>query len=867
MLEESLLKTNFIGRDGFRWWIGQVAPQEAQKSQLGGGGWGNRFKVRILGYHPYSVVDLPDDDLPWAQALLGCSDGSGAANRGTSVKIAPGDSVLGFFLDGDNAQIPVILGVFGRTLSVPSEDYVSPFVPFTGYTGRITNDGSKLAKNQSNEQNANSAKSPRSVDKATADKINKKTESSTQIDPAIAAEDAALAEAQAKEKAEATKEISASKTIGQKVTAASSDRDSAPQTIKNDVDNFVKRISDIRDGIEAGTNAVTDFVSNKKQALLKEIDSMTASIQKGTTRMINDMTMNLTKALIPTLNSGLQFLYDQVYALVLAATRSPAAAEKAGTIAQALFIGPIKKLSDAIPCVANNVINGIGETIKGLLTSVADNVTNFVSCIGDQVVGALMNQIIGSVTKFLSPLMGGLDKILQGFSVLDFFRKTGDSILGLADRLGCNEIAPDYDLVSNEWVIGKGSTDKVGVPVNEILDTANQAQSIGDAAINVVQDIAAATGSLGVFDFMNPSVSVPGFKSALGNCFAGFPELGGCGGTKIKIFGGSGQGGTANAIFGAIESIANGGRGLTGSLIGVDLVNGGGGYTFPPFVEIVDECGSGFGASARAVIDYDEDSPTYQQITDIYIVTEGEDYVIGDDLSEYVPNDINGPLIVSPGAGYSPDDIALDSNGNQYTVKVDDVGGITNATRIGDGVSITYKPVDNLVTFDVRTRTGSGAIFKPRLIKRPEEYQGEVKRVVDCISNENNLVGYVNGKEYYGPFHVHPNNGRKMVGSRHTQVAHQYIYDTPEASLGSRTSSVSTTTQVNVETTTTTAQTAASDPTPTPTPTPDPTPTPTPPPSSPQSTPPPSSPPSSPPPSSPPSSPPPSSGGGSGGYY
>ena len=52
MLEESLLKTNFIGRDGFRWWIGQIAQDSSQGSQNDGGGWGNRFKVRILGYHP-----------------------------------------------------------------------------------------------------------------------------------------------------------------------------------------------------------------------------------------------------------------------------------------------------------------------------------------------------------------------------------------------------------------------------------------------------------------------------------------------------------------------------------------------------------------------------------------------------------------------------------------------------------------------------------------------------------------------------------------------------------------------------------------------------------------------------------------------
>ena len=139
----------------------------------------------------------------------------------------------------------------------------------------------------------------------------------------------------------------------------------------------------------------------------------------------------------------------------------------------------------------------------------------------------------------------------MGFSPLNFLRSTADAILGLADKLGCNEIAPEFDLASNEWVIGKGTTDKVGVPVEDILRTANEAQNLADIAINAVQDIAGDTGSLGVFDFANPSVSVPGFKSALGECYAGPPELGGCGGTKVKIFGGgiNGVGGVAKAIF------------------------------------------------------------------------------------------------------------------------------------------------------------------------------------------------------------------------------------------------------------------------------------------------------------------------------
>ena len=41
MIENSLIQSNFIGRDGFRWWVGQVAPEDAQGSQINGGGWGD----------------------------------------------------------------------------------------------------------------------------------------------------------------------------------------------------------------------------------------------------------------------------------------------------------------------------------------------------------------------------------------------------------------------------------------------------------------------------------------------------------------------------------------------------------------------------------------------------------------------------------------------------------------------------------------------------------------------------------------------------------------------------------------------------------------------------------------------------------
>ena len=159
MIEDSLLKTNFIGKDGFNWWIGQVAPIEAQEEQVNGEGWGNRFRVRILGYHPVSKSQLPDTDLPWAIAMLSNSDGTGGAGKGRTVRLSPSDVVIGFFIDGDNAQVPIIIGALGRTSDVAIGAAGEGFEPFSAYTNRVPEaDGVTAYKIEDNENNKKSGK-------------------------------------------------------------------------------------------------------------------------------------------------------------------------------------------------------------------------------------------------------------------------------------------------------------------------------------------------------------------------------------------------------------------------------------------------------------------------------------------------------------------------------------------------------------------------------------------------------------------------------------------------------------------------------------------------------------------------------------
>ena len=119
MLDSALLKTNFVGRDGFVWWIGRVAEPSVWRNEATDtdAGWAFRCKVRIIGYHPFDESILSDEDLPWAHVLVDATSGSGQANMGDSSRMMGGETVFGFFLDGEEGQQPVIFGALARTIN------------------------------------------------------------------------------------------------------------------------------------------------------------------------------------------------------------------------------------------------------------------------------------------------------------------------------------------------------------------------------------------------------------------------------------------------------------------------------------------------------------------------------------------------------------------------------------------------------------------------------------------------------------------------------------------------------------------------------------------------------------------------------
>ena len=100
--------TSFVGKDGFFWWVGEVEDNE-DPMELG------RVKVRVLGYYTSfdggTIADLPTSGLPWATVLQHTSQAGNNGQGESSGQLQPGAIVLGFFMDGEMAQMPMVLGV------------------------------------------------------------------------------------------------------------------------------------------------------------------------------------------------------------------------------------------------------------------------------------------------------------------------------------------------------------------------------------------------------------------------------------------------------------------------------------------------------------------------------------------------------------------------------------------------------------------------------------------------------------------------------------------------------------------------------------------------------------------------------------
>ena len=160
-MEGNLFNSGFLGSK-FLWWIGQVAddrtwrenqnPKKVEDPKEETPAWGYRYKVRIMGCHDREESSVASENLPWAQVMYSVWGGGLAGSRQTP-GIRQGMFVFGFFLDGADQQVPVIMGILGANAKTVVKDLKTGisggenFVPQSGWAN-ADKDESKIVPDE-----------------------------------------------------------------------------------------------------------------------------------------------------------------------------------------------------------------------------------------------------------------------------------------------------------------------------------------------------------------------------------------------------------------------------------------------------------------------------------------------------------------------------------------------------------------------------------------------------------------------------------------------------------------------------------------------------------------------------------------------
>ena len=238
-----------------------------------------------------------------------------------------------------------------------------------------------------------------------------------------------------------------------------------------------------------------------------------------------------------------------------------------------------------------------------------------------------------------------------------------------------------------------------------------------------------------------------------------------CGPPALQFFGGGGIGAEANPV---VDS--------SGNLIAVDLVNGGFGYSTPPFVQVIDPCRNGSGAVLTTEI-------LNGVVVRVIINETGSGYLPPKSSVPQYPAilQLSDVLVANPGINYDcgVDEIVVEpANGTQLSYVCEPFGKISGVKILKAG------NFTDLPTIRMKTKTGVNAAFTPvfDVARDPvpvEPVISDIVQVFDLVGL--NVNGFIGGKEYYG--NVYFENGVKFAGTSAKSGTDIRVFETREASI------------------------------------------------------------------------------------
>ena len=358
--------TNFWGKDPMNWWIGQVTDPEKGKwkdslecTQADNGEdiYGFRCRVRIVGYHD-CADDLPDEDLPLAHILLPPNTAT-TGGCGETVQYQGGEVVVGFFMDGEDAQQPVIFGTLFKqpfirdnlTTSQFKAKKQTCFVPYTP---------PKVVQTSGKQQQFQESPWPRA------------------FTPGEVAKSIAT-----KQKEDATNIT---------VDAFSPCEDNEISKISNAIKNFTRKAQALQELNEASTyidpiyGGIVDIESEIQLATNKIHDSMTKLVRRGRSWLIQDTLDKLDKRMEDSVDKFNQVVLGQ-------ATNA---------------------LTSVIFCNIEKIQDGLADYLSKSLENMLGQVLDVPICGVENFMGDMFGQINNLIDSSLGGMFDQLNNIQGG---------------------------------------------------------------------------------------------------------------------------------------------------------------------------------------------------------------------------------------------------------------------------------------------------------------------------------------------------------------------------------------------------------------------------------------------------------------------
>ena len=766
-MESSLFNPGFLGGT-FYWFIGQVADDSTWRENQNPEkfdtteempAWGYRYKVRIIGHHDQEESSVTAEQLPWAQVMYPVTAGTGHGGSFMTPAIRQGSFVFGFFLDGKDQQNPIIMGCLGNNAKTKLERKMGTegsggknFTPVSFF--------SQMLNPEPNEQ-----KKLKDANFAPGQAGNDAYNSPSDSNVSAESSDANNLYTVSDERTEYTLEENHT------LACPNPDTQSDIKNIQTVIGTLTEKIErfqqSLLDANKAGGLPILESnkdidaaIESASEEIAKFMKGTMNKLQQFTTKEFNEKLASMENLAPPS--HTLELLNKKVEGLekIACMFNGMAGLALAGLIAAALkkAFNRKKKLSEqAAANTATSEAGVVGVSTEAVIPSVPTLDTpgsNQVPqppndgfyrptplCETEEIIGEVLGGTINTIMQgfddAIGPVVDEIQNSLGGSSA-----ETGDESKGVIDS-SVSENNVLASLSSGDLVLSMTQTvaEKSGLNPNNI-GGANRYWADGNYGRGLLSFLDAKNqNTLDNQELIAEALSLINDRSNSTGIAAGLALTSNLLGVNANLLEGVGNAfeairtGEINLLVNAASGLASANPRILKAIVGKGSAISG---AIPNDL--------GLGALGGMNFDITSALGFVNSITKIFDC---------DPDPECSPNDTHS---MQSGGG---------SSDNPNT---------SNVAESAKETSLSTKERKSYGTSTEKLSSSKEGVTIKKVFAKPRTREKDLT----------NLVGYVNGQPYYGPFHVHERDDGsivKMVGIAHTTTTHSVIFDTVQESI------------------------------------------------------------------------------------